>query len=126
LVTECGDRLPTFAIVVRDGDQRRAFEYRPTECRFVATDRPDAAFLAGIEVWASDLVAVLDGTLGPIALTFGRARLWNALPQRFSFEIFPELHRLSHPLRRPAAYAKTYERLAAATRTTTPVIKHRQ
>lgn len=126
LATECGDRLPTFAIVVRDGDRRHAFEYRATECRFVATDRADAAYLAGIEVWASDLGAVLEGALGPIALTFGRSRLWNALPQRFSFEIFPELHRLSHPLRRPAAYTATYERLAAATRATVPVVKHRQ
>ncbi|MEP6863271.1 MAG: MBL fold metallo-hydrolase [Deltaproteobacteria bacterium] len=126
LATECGDRLPTFAIVVRDGEQRHAFEYRATECRFVASTRPDAAYLAGIEVWASDLVAVLDGAIGPIALTFGRARLWNALPERFSFEIFPELHRLSHPLRRPAAYAKTYDRLWTATRATMPVFKHRQ
>ena len=125
LATECGDRLPTFAIVARDGDQRRAFEYRANECRFVPTYKPDAAYLAGIEVWASDLVAVLDGTLGPIALTFGRARLWNALPARFGFEIFPELHRFSHPLRRPAVYAKTYERIAAATEGTAPVFKHR-
>jgi len=125
LATECGDRSPTFAIVARDGEQRRAFEYRATECRFVPTDKSDAAFLAGIELWASDLVAVLDGTLGAIALTFGRSRLWNALPGRFGFEIFPELHKLSHPLRRPAAYAKTYERIAAATEGTTPVFKRR-
>lgn len=125
LATECGERLPTFAIVARDGDQRRAFEYRATECRFVPTDKLDAAYLAGIEVWASDLVAVLDGTLGPIALTFGRSRLWNALPARFGFEIFPELHKLSHPLRRPAVYAKTYERLLAATEGTAPLFKHR-
>ena len=54
--------------------------------------------------------------LGPIGLTFGRARLWNALPGRFSFEIFPELHRVSHPLRQPAAYYRTYARLWHAVR----------
>src|SRR3569832_2541488 len=48
LATECGDRLPTFAIVARDGDQRRAFEYRANECRFVPAARPDAAYLAGV------------------------------------------------------------------------------
>jgi len=132
LATETEGRLPTFAIVVRDGEgivpRRAAFEYVATECRFVATDNPETAdirYLAGIEVWASDLLAVFDGALGPIALTFGRARLWNALPQRFSFEIFPELHRMSHPLRQPAAYLKTYERLWAATRETVPVYKAR-
>ena len=105
------DRQLTFAIVLRDGDRKTTFEYVPTECRFATSEKAETAYLAGIELWASDLLAVLDGAIGPIALTFGRARLWNALPQRFSFEIFPELHRMSHPLRQPAAYLKTYERL---------------
>ena len=125
LATEAGDRLCTFAIVVRDGDARRTFEYVSTECRFVPSTRPEIDFIAGIEVWASDLLAVFDGALGPIALTFGRARLWNALVGRFSFDIFAELHRMSHPLRQPSAYFKTYERLYAAARATTPVFKHR-
>jgi hypothetical protein len=123
LANEAEGRLPTFAIIARDGDRRETFEYVPNECRFVTSDKPDTAYLAGIEVWASDLLAVFDGALGPIALTFGRARLWNALPQRFSFEIFPELHRMSHPLRQPAAYLKTYERLAP--RESAPIYKGR-
>ncbi len=125
LDSECEGRKPSFAIAVRDGDHRRMFEYAPTECRFVPSELPDAAYLAGVEVWASDLLAVFDGALGPIGLTFGRARLWNALPQRFSFEIFPELHRISHPLRQPAAYLRTYERLWAGAQATVPVYKHR-
>ena len=44
---------------------------------------------------------------------------------RFSFDIFPKLHRMSYPLRQPSAYLKTYERLYAAARETTPVYKHR-
>jgi len=54
---------------------------------------------------------VFDGNFGPITLTFGRALLGNALPQRMSLEIFPELHRVSHPLRQPASYYRTYQRL---------------
>jgi beta-lactamase family protein len=125
LVSECGDRAPTFAIAVRDGDTRHVFEYVPTECTFVSATRPDAGYIAGIECWASDLAAVFAGELGPIAITFGRARLWNALPGRFRFEIFPELHRVSHPLRQPAAYYRTYERLWHGVRDRAPTIAGR-
>ena len=103
LATECGDRAPTFVFALRDGTARHVFEYAPTSCAFVPTSKPDSAYLAGIECWASDLAAVFAGELGPIALTFGRARLWNALPARFTFDIFPELHRVRCPLRQPAA-----------------------
>ena len=125
LATEAGDRVCTFAIIVRDGEVRRTFEYVSTECRFVASTRLENEYIAGIEVWASDLLAVFDGALGPIALSFGRARLWNALVGRFAFEIFPELHRMSHPLRQPLAYLSTYERLYAAVRETQPIYRHR-
>jgi hypothetical protein len=96
--------------------------YAPAACDFVpGGDRDD--YLAGLECWGADLLAVLDGELGPIALTFGRAHLWNALPQRFNFDIFSELHRVSHPLRRPAEFLRTYRRLAAPHRDLPPVIR---
>lgn len=101
------------------------FEYVPTRCGFAPahTDAdPRTAYLAGLECLASDLLAVLDGALGPIALTYGRARLWNALPQRFQFDIFGELYRVSHPLRRPDEYARTYQRAWQAVAVTVPTI----
>src|SRR5262249_6042275 len=66
LVSECGDRAPTFVIAVRDADARHVFEYAPSDCAFVPTQKPDAAYIAGIECFASDLLAVFDGELGPI------------------------------------------------------------
>ncbi|MFT3699799.1 MAG: MBL fold metallo-hydrolase [Kofleriaceae bacterium] len=125
ILTTEHDREHTFAIVVRDGGGKHVYEYVPTECRFVASDKPAERYLAGIEVWGPDLLAVFDGALGPIGLTFGRARLWNALPQRFAFEIFPELHRLSHPLRQPLAYLEIYKRLLAAAAGQQPVYRAR-
>lgn len=126
LTTELEDRKPTFAFVARSGEDRLVFEYEPTRCRFAAAhtagDDPRTAYLAGLECWASDLLAVLDGALGPIALTYGRARLWNALPQRFHFDIFGELYRVSHPLRRPDEYARTYQRAWQAVAATMPTI----
>jgi hypothetical protein len=65
---------------------------------------------------------VLDGALGPIALTHGRARRWNALPQRFHLDISGELYRVSHPVRRPDEYARTYQRTWQAVATTVPTI----
>ena len=104
---------PTFALVLRHGADgvTLVYEYVPSECAF----RPGKAaaresYLAGMECWATDFLAVLRGELGPIALTFGRARLWNALSAGFRFDIFGELYRMSHPLRRPAEYLRTYQR----------------
>src|SRR5262249_32081043 len=57
------------------------------------------------------VLAVLEGELGPLALSFGRSFPWNALPRRFQFDVFGELYRVSHPLRRPAAFLRNYERL---------------
>jgi len=76
-----------------------------------SADDPERSHVAGITCWASDLLAVLEGELGPIALTFGRARLWNALPERFGFDVFGALYGVSHPLRRPKETLATYERL---------------
>ena len=117
LDSECGDRRPTFAFALRDGDTRHLFEYSPSTCTFIETS---GDHIAGLECFARDLLAVLDAELGPIALTFGRARVWNALPGRLNFDIFNDLHRFSHPLRRPAEYLALYRRLLEPVRSTQP------
>jgi hypothetical protein len=124
LDSELGGRRPTFVVAARTGGGRRVLAYVATRCAFqvVADDAPEASYLAGLECWAGDLLAVLDGELGPIGLSFARARLWNALPRRFNFDIFGELYRISHPLRRPAEYARSYDRLWRAVATTAPSI----
>jgi hypothetical protein len=122
------DRIPTFALVLREGsgDERRVYEYVPSACAFLrGTENPEKTYLAGVECWGTDLLAVLGGDLGPIALNFGRARLWNALPERFYFDFFGELNRMSHPLRRPAEYLRTYQRLVAGNADVTPAIFRR-
>ena len=120
LDSECDGRRATIAIALRDGDRRHAFAYEPGACAFAPTDEPNDRFIAGIECWAADFHAVLAGRLGPIALTFDRARLWSTV-KRFRFDIFPDLYRASHPLRQPAAYLETYRRLAAGARDVAPI-----
>jgi hypothetical protein len=108
LASEHVGREDTFSLVLRDGDARRTFVYAPTICDFEARE---AVTIAGMECYATDLLAVLRGELGPIALTYGRARLWNALPKRFRFDLFGELYRMSHPLRRPVETLEVYRRI---------------
>ena len=128
LRAQMNGRKPTFAFVVRSGktakaEDRRVYEYVPSSCTFVrGTATPEKTYVAGMECWATDLLAVLSGELGPIALNFGRARLWNASPDDFVFGVFGDLHCFSHPLRRPAEYLRTYQRLWARSSDIEPVI----
>ena len=78
-----------------------------------------------MECWGTDLLAILNGDLGPTAISFGRARVWNALPDRFFFDLIGELHCFNHPLRRPAEYLRTYQRLWAKSANVAPAIFHR-
>jgi hypothetical protein len=114
------------AFVLRDGDASHAYAYVPSDCAFVrAEGEVEPKYLAGIECWASDLLAVLRGALGPIALSFGRARLWNHLPLRFHFDVFGALYGVSHPLRRPTEYLATYRAIWARAQDVVPVWKAR-
>jgi len=119
-------RIPTFAVALRDScaGERRVYEYVSSACAFVrGTANAEETYLAGIECWATDLLAILNGELGPIALSFGRARLWNALSEQFLFDFFGDLYRMSHPLRRPAEYLRIYQRLWAGSADTAPTIR---
>jgi glyoxylase-like metal-dependent hydrolase (beta-lactamase superfamily II) len=123
------DRLPTFAFVLRHGagDERLVRAYVPSGCTFaLGADDAREAYLAGMECWATDLLAVLRGEMSPIALTYGRARLWNALPERLRFDIFPELYRVSHPLRRPVATLEMYRRQWRASVDVAPTLQGRR
>jgi hypothetical protein len=110
---EVPGRLPTFALALRGGPggEGLVYEYDPGACAFSPgrPEDPRAAYLAGMECWAADLLAVLDGELGLIGLQFGRSYLWCA-SGRFAFSLFAELARISHPLRRPADFLRLYQR----------------
>ena len=69
-------------------------------------------------------LAILNGDLGPTAISFGRARVWNGLPDRFFFDLIGELHCFNHPLRRPAEYLRTYQRLWTNSANTAPTVFH--
>ena len=127
LAVEAQRRKPTFAFVLRQGSEGSTlvFEYDASACAFVpvAAANPRDVYLAGWECWATDLIAVLQGELGPIALMYGRARLWNHLPQRFCFDMQEALSRVSHPLSNPGGYLNMYRRVWAKSESIVPTIR---
>lgn len=122
-------RRGTFAFALRAGEKADplVFAYNPSACAFeqVVVPAPRAVFVAGLTCWATDLLAIFDGELGSIALSFGRAQLWNALPGHFRFDVFAELQKVSHPRRRPAEYLRIYERILTSCPTASPTLRHR-
>ncbi len=129
LEIECEGRMGTFALVLRPGEKEPplVFMYNASACTFdlVPVEDPRQVFIAGLQCWATDLLAVLDCEMGSIALSFGRALLWNDLPNRLNFDVFGELQKISHPLRRPSEYLRIYERLLRSAGEAMPLIRHR-
>ena len=123
---ELGGLRPTFSLVTLCDQEGGAYvyEYDPASCAFVGVEGVDpvADYIGGLECWASDLLAVFRGELAPSAITFGRARSWNALPARCPID-WGELWLYCHPLRRPDRFLRLYRRLLAQCEGVTPCVR---
>ncbi len=113
---ELDGRRPTFSLVAlcdQDGGAY-VYEYDPASCAFVGAPGVDPVrdYVGGLECWASDLLAVFRGELAPSAITFGRSRSWNALPNRCEID-WGELWLYCHPLRRPDRFSRFYRMMLA-------------
>lgn len=112
---------------LRDDGGAWVLAYEPSACAFIshACADPTLEFAAGLECWASDLLALLEGELGASALCYaGRLRVWNHSPRQL--RISPrELWNFGHPLRRPDRAAHLYRRLLAAQPEREPSIRAR-
>ena len=78
-----------------------------------ASKDPVADYVACAECWATDLLAVLAGEVGPTALAFGGMRSWNHLPGVVELELDAYVWRHTHPLARPERFVALYRRLLA-------------
>jgi L-ascorbate metabolism protein UlaG (beta-lactamase superfamily) len=109
---------PTFVFLLRSGaDDRTVFEYRPRECRFVevACPNPRKTYVAGMEAWATDLLAVLEMALTSAEVFhLGGKTLWNQAAARFRFDVDTEIFLYRSPLRNPARYVQLYRRNLAS------------
>jgi hypothetical protein len=110
-------RKPTFVIVlyVNDDGDTVCFEYRPQASDFVPVSSADpfGEYVAGMECWATDLLSMLSGDLGPFAITFGRMRSWTTTPKRSVFDFGLALGVYYHPLRTIDNYLRLYRGLLA-------------
>lgn len=111
-----GRRRTAFALVLLAGGGRRphVFEYQPESCGFVPVrcDDPPGRYVAGIECWATDLLATLRGELGPSAIVFGRGRAWSFAPRSVPVQL-SLLWNFFHPLHRTESFLGLYRRLLA-------------
>lgn len=123
---DTGDLRPALALRLRSDPAGDAFtlRYEPRACAFVTStcEDPVGTFVSGIECWASDLLALLRGEIGPSALCYaGHLRTWNHSPSQVY--VSPDmLWHFAHPLRRPEAAAALYRRLLATLPETVPQI----
>ncbi len=105
-----------FALVLLAGDNRppHVFEYQPQEGAFLAVrcDDPSKQYVAGIECWATDLLAAFRAEFGPAAIAFGRGRGWSFAPEQVPGDL-GLLWSYFNPLRRTESYLALYRRLLA-------------
>jgi hypothetical protein len=94
----------------------RLLAYRPRACAFelLPASEGRAALLAGLECWATDLLAVLRFELPSGYLLAGRYRKWNPAASRLRCDLDVELMLYGHPLRHPARTLDLYRRTVAA------------
>ncbi len=105
-----------FSLRVDHRDERVTLRYAPSKCAFVLHEsvHPHERFWSGLECWASDLLALLRGDIGPSALCYsGRMRSWNNNPEHLRVSPWLLWH-FSHPLRRPRVASRLYTALREA------------
>ena len=92
------------------------YAWTPPTAGFEAVEVDDArsAFASGLRMWATDLLALFDGDLGPSAVCYtGRLRAWNHQPDRL--RVGPQLlWTFAHPLHRPDVARRLYDQIVAA------------
>ncbi|HEY3498823.1 MAG TPA: MBL fold metallo-hydrolase [Polyangiaceae bacterium] len=106
-------RRATFAFSLRvEGRAPLVFAYDLTGCRFERVDSAAARdqFVAGLECWAADLLAVLRIELIAGYVLLGRLRCWNHASERLRLDLVDALSLYTHPLRHPVRHIELYRR----------------
>jgi hypothetical protein len=110
-------KLPTFALNLLANEEGASytFAYEPQSCSFVLVECEDPGeFYAGLECWASDLLAHLCFEISPNAIGLGRCRAWNINPEAFSMDINTHLFIYAHQLRHPKRALELYRKILAS------------
>lgn len=105
--------LGAFAVSLLDGAGKKVYAYQLQNCRFVNTVsvEPSNQFVAGVEFWAADLLALFRCETDPQNLILNACcRYWiNPIAGKFeNFSYFELFLRYFHPLRHPEKYLRLY------------------
>jgi hypothetical protein len=110
------ERRPTLALALLADATRAttvlAWDLQACELVPVDSEDPVVEYVAGIELWGTDLLELFRGSFAPSAVVLGRVRSWSSIPNELPSELFG-LWEFFHPLNRPAAYLRLYRALYA-------------
>jgi hypothetical protein len=119
------ERKATIAFVLRTQDGGYVFEWEPQACQFAAVEcaEPASVYVAGIEMWAGDLLAIARGEIEFMAIQLGHIRLWSMAPQKIKMGT-GELMSYFSALRRPDIYLRLYRLGLEKAPKAAPVLRH--
>lgn len=101
---------PVVGFSLRTDSEPLQVAYRPEACAFELV--PPNSLSAGIECWASDLLAILRFDLYAGHITLGRYRKWNSLPGQMTCDLEADLTLYTHPLLHPERTLALYRKMA--------------
>jgi hypothetical protein len=109
-------RRPEVGFVLRTPSATLTLAYRPEGCAFEAMSArdPRAELMAGLECWATDLLAILRFELFSGYMLVGRYRKWNCVSDRLRCDLDADLALYTHPLRHPDRTLELYRKTASA------------
>lgn len=111
---EHGERKPTWALMLKDGDGAFVLEYDPSACAFVPVDEEDpvGVYLAVFECWAADLLDAFEVRISQDAIPLGRHRIFCE-DASIHCGMNQALFTHAHPLRFPDRFLAFYRRMIA-------------
>jgi hypothetical protein len=128
---DCPSKRPTIAFLLRTDSKPTysVWAYDPQACAFVqdlhAAQAPDPTdgYLAGVECWATDLLALFRFERTAGYTLFGRMRFWNTLAKQWNVELDTALYLYTHPLCQPDRYYTVYARSAQTVSQVQPLVR---
>lgn len=127
---DCPGRHPTIAFLLRTSSRPTysVWAYDPQACAFIEDPHaavlpdPTTAYCAGVECWATDLLALFRFERTAGYTLFGRMRFWNTLPQQYNVDLDMVLYLYAHPLCQPDRYYTVYRRQADTVMNIEPIV----
>jgi len=103
-----GERSPTFAVLLRNGDSRTVFELDYGHLTFREVARPQPLAAVGLELWASDLELLLAAGEEAFTVYESAMRPWSCVPDLIEPSVLIETLMWFTPRCRPKEFLDFY------------------